>query len=186
MTTNLFDDAFEKAQFHSKEQTDRTAQDRWEHKIVGNILAKFNLQSSGKQIMQIGAKREPKLHSLRFYAFKQLYPSFPVWLVCRKIPYVYRDLTPERMVKSWTKLKVFEAFEQAETEAPPEYQTGSSFGIVFEWLGVFPVAIMSNAYYESEFSETVFKRTLRNVQPYQHMAIQSFDNFLGSLRWKAE
>lgn len=179
----LFDEDFEQSaeKIKFKAESPKVKQQRWENKVVQRILTRFAIPAAAKS--KILSFNTEKTGFLSFASFHTLYPSFPVWLACQKIPYVHEDLTPERMVNRWTLTKTFQAFVDAEANSPLQYQNGQGLGLVFEWLHVFPVAIISNHYHESEDSETVFKHIIRTVKPYQHMAIQSFDSFLASLGW---
>ena len=180
----LFDDEMTEVPvpYQDPDAPDQSKQYRWEHRIVSMILKHYGLTKVAPEIARI-AKDAEGSSRLTFANFRSLFGTFPVWLVCRKVPYVFKDLNPADMVHRWTKTRLFKAFVTAEADSPEAFQQGSRLGLVFEWLHVFPTAIVSNDYHESEFSETVFKHTIRNVIPHQHMAIQSFDMFLKSLRW---
>lgn len=112
---------------------------RWEHRIVAKILNFYNIQSCAKSIVARN-RQKTGMSCLTFAEFKQEFPSFPIWLECRKKPNLHLGKIveifqlpsgPKKRSKSW----MYQLFEDAEVDAPAQYQTNdSNFGVVFELL----------------------------------------------------
>lgn len=160
---------------------DASKGERWEHRIVREILNFHDLGNYASVLAEQG-KAATGVRALNFGLFKQAFPSFPFWLTCQKIPYVWK-LTMKDWVQRWTTTPLFKAYVKAEADAPVYHQR-QRFGLVFEWLHVWPTCIMHNDYRQSEISETVIYRPLRHTDPPQLLVIQSFENFLHSLAWE--
>lgn len=154
---------------------------RWEHKIVGLILKKFGLEAAGSKIAAASRSRAGQ-PGLKFVDFKAFFPDFPVWFHCQKIPYVHTTTVAD-LFRAFEKTKLFRAFVNAESLAPPEYQAGRLV-LAFEWLHVLPVAVFHNYYADSStYDESVLLRNWTLTHPPQRFALQSLSGFLDSLHW---
>lgn len=159
-----------------------TVTDRWEHRVVKKLLQYFG-RTEHAASMTREAKARTGVAGLTFAAFKQRFPTFPMWLTCRKIPFVH-EMTFQEAAK-FKKCRVFKAFEKAESEAPEPYQEGR-FGLVFEWLHVWPMAIIHNDYQTPRLEALSLTYPFPHTDPPQLFALQSFDTYLASLLWSPE
>lgn len=176
-SNNPFDAAFaklERPQF--AEESKLTQQRRWEHRIVAKTLEHFGRPQLAKPIMD-EMERSHDYRALSFAGLKSMISAFPAWLVCRKVPRVHQ-LTVEDCVKKFPKTNLFKAFEEAESIVPDRHQ-GMPYGLVFEWLHVWPTAIIHNFYHATQNGGTTILHYSAKTK--ERVAVQSFDAFLDSL-----
>ncbi len=124
--------------FHdSQDSLVSNKQARWEHRIVGKLLANYSLERQSQELLRLAYDRT-KQRRLTFEAFKMLNPSFPLWLGFNK----KANLHQGKYVEIWrhpsrkrarSKSWVYQMFEDGEDQAPEEYQCSeANFGVVFE------------------------------------------------------
>ena len=182
MPDNPFDDALGEAPL-PKVDMEASKQERWEHKVVGLILDHFGLRRFAPDLAA-RARGETGRRRLAFHHFKQQFSSFPLWLACRKLPDV-RTLTTRTFTREWEGSLLHKTFVLAEADSPPAYWEGR-LGLVFEWLHNWPVAILHNDFRPGESAGWSFVWQVPNTDPMQVMAVQPFDAFLDSLRWRPD
>lgn len=153
---------------------------KWEHKVVGLVLQHFGLAGHGASLSAT-AKARVGRYRLTFEIFKEAFPSFPMWLSPRKIPFANK-VTIQHLAKDFRKTKLFKAFLREEAAAPEPFQSGR-FGVVFEWLNTWPVAIIHNDFRALRGRGDAWFHNWPDCDPPQHFAVQSFSSFLVSLPW---
>jgi hypothetical protein len=158
--------------------TKASQQRRWEHKIVGTILKHFGLVAEATEMAKM-VREKTGLACLTFDVFYHHYPSFPLWLAARKIPYVH-ETTMSDFIKGFTKTKMYRAFTDCESEIP-DWRDEDRSGLVFEWLHVWPLAIIHNCYRGLKDQETVVFHHFPVTE--QLVSVQSFSSFLNALAW---
>lgn len=174
-SSNPFDDAFanlEPPRFEA--QSKAAQQERWEHRVVGKMLTHFSATQFAGALTE--ASGGPKW---RFEGFKRVFPSFPIWLAMRKIPWA-AETTVSDFAKNFTKTRIFKAFEEVEVDAPAAFR-GGRFGLVFEWLHTWPTAIIHNFYHSLNATGTIIQHYSGKEK--ERFAVQSFESFLQSLPW---
>jgi hypothetical protein len=180
MSENFFDDALRDVKLPAVDGK-ASQQRRWEHRVVGQLLTHYGLKQQAAALAQTAAGRSG-VRGLTFAVFKEAYPTFPMWLACHKVPYVH-ELTVAKIVQRFTREPLWQTFEKAEADAPVAHQEGR-FGLVFEWLKVWPTAILHNDYHALQRGgEWAFHFNWAGTDPPQRFAVQSFASFLDSLPW---
>jgi len=154
-----------------------TKQQRWEHRVVTKILEHCGLSDQAWPLARVAYERTG-LWWLSFAILDAVYP-IPAWLVCRKVPWVHR-ISIADLQRRFTKTRLFRAFANAEADASAAYRDGR-VGLVFEWVGVWPMAVIHNCASAIPTDEPAIVRSWPNVEPPQVVAIQSFDSFLRTL-----
>lgn len=106
-----------------------TAQRAYAHKMVKKLMERFHLDHARllrdvKDVVGDGAQ-------LSFNAFHANYPSFPVWLAYKKVPFVH-ETTIKDLFDGFSKWGPTKEWEAACEEAPDDTATG----LVFDCPGV--------------------------------------------------
>lgn len=158
-----------------------TVNQRWEHKVIQTILSHYGLQSEAAAMAR-QVKEATGQSRLTFEVFKQTHPSFPTWLVCRKIPWT-GDYKAEYMGEKFKESNVYREFMKAESEAPSQYWEGR-LGLVFEWLHNGNMCIISNNYRQMNSEGWAFFYSFPKLD--QLFAVQPFSAFLDSTAWSPE
>lgn len=178
----LFDDIMAemipKYPFDPDGETKAAKQRRWEHRVVGLILSHYNLLRHAPEMTAL-TKDQLGHARLTFEAFRYFQPSFPIWLSAMKVPNVHKT-TLEEFARGFTKTDLYDKFSLAEADTPEVFHGGRT-GLVFEWLKVFPVAIIHNHYHAISRQELVLFYHFPKLD--QLMAIQSLGSFLDALPW---
>ena len=146
--------------------------------MVSRVMRRLRLDGVLAWGFARAASEREGLWRLTFADLRAAHP-FPAWLICRKIPWVHKASFAD-LQRRFKDTRLFKAFALAESDAPAEYQ-GGRFGLVFEWLHVWPVAVVHSIADAIPTDEPAIVHTWPEVFPPQLVAVQSFDSFLRSL-----
>jgi hypothetical protein len=103
----------------------------YEERIVKKILVRGGLDGEiGKLCMR--AKEKTGKARLTFEWFYEEYPSFPVYLSMRKVPFVYQ-VTPKDLFNKFCSTPMFKIWEEFRDEAPVRDRP---VALVFDWPAV--------------------------------------------------
>lgn len=172
------DDEMEASEGKWISERDQLSQARWEESVVKRILNRVNKPEAIKEL----ARRVKDLTGesrLFFSEFQEMFPSFPLWLHCYKIPYVFQT-TVEELFKKPTKTKLYKQWLDS-VDMTPEAWVGMPVGVVFEWLhsgGQFKII---HNYSGMETRNT--RITLPFDETYGLVHIQNLDGLLEEINW---
>jgi hypothetical protein len=103
---------------------------RFEGALVEKILKRYK---SGAAMRAQLWQSTPRDQGLTFDAFWQEFPgAFPIYLVCRRIGKIAEDMTLQRLVDRFARLKVVKALVEAQDEFPEDVAGGVAF--FWPWL----------------------------------------------------
>lgn len=162
----------------------QVSRERWEHRAMAQLMDHFNLASAKPTVARLVQDRT-RVRRLSFDVFKELYPSFPMWLSFWKIPYLHDTDLGIDFAKPATlrKNKIFRAFGEAEAAAPAFYQEDGASGIVFEWIRRGTGYILHNGRAHTRRAEgEEYGEHLYHFRE-QTVVFQTFSSFLKSLTW---
>lgn len=178
---NPFDDVFDKIPpLEMDAGFEASKNQRWEHRVCKVLLEHYGLQTYARSIMEV-SRAGRGVRALTFEAFKASFPSFPLWLVCRKIPWVHKTEFAD-LVRKFTKSRPFKAYQRFEGDAPEAYRAGR-LGVVFEWVRVWPMCVLTNYYHGTTAGETAVFYEAKATNPRELFVLQSFRSFLNNLPW---
>jgi hypothetical protein len=102
----------------------------YEDRIVGLIVKELG-RPDQIPVMRKEAREacgDPMLHLGLFHYH---FPFFPVWLMARDVPYVYKDFTYPNVHNRFTKTRVFQTYLEAKSDVPEDW--GGPTGFIFVW-----------------------------------------------------
>jgi hypothetical protein len=165
---------------HGLTRGESSEQPAWEGRCVLVLLTHFGAAHLVKELRNDNVRLSGR-NELTFAAFRRSFPSFPCWLSFCRLPYLYKLGLPQ-LVKHFTSTPLWKGFLEQQ-DAIPEAHANEYFGVVFEWRGVWPMAIIHNNYQGNGLDDLAFVRTIPKREPPEVLAVQSFRGFLSSLHW---
>lgn len=106
---------------------------RWEESVVKRILKAGGHAQMIHELLRESAETTDEAR-LYFDTFLEAFPDFPVWLHCRKIPYMYQTALDELLDPRQAKRsKIYRAYSKARDEVPGHWDD-RPVGLVFELL----------------------------------------------------
>src|SRR4051812_34526474 len=107
------DDAFgQYVEDLSKADPGIPAAERWEHKVVYKLLKYYGMESIASEMAGLVRDRTGGVKRLTFAMFKEYQPKFPMWLVCRRVPYIHAQ-EPQDYFRKFAKTRLYKSFLNA-------------------------------------------------------------------------
>lgn len=172
------DDLLKKAVYSQEliEQKHAASAVAYEEKILKKILIRAGMEGKIKELA-FRAKETTGKASLSFAAFYDEYPTFPIYLGMRKVPYAWKVPITD-LFNKFCSTPMFKAWEEFKNEAPVE---DVPVGVVFDWPGFRPTQmIIHNDWNGSNPCDGHVQiwRSVGKVPNQQRVMIESLDSYL--------
>lgn len=147
----------------------------FESRMVKEVLKFYGLGSVEKDLRG-AAKRVTGEGSLNFRWFDEFYPSFPVRLGARSLPYVFK-WGPSQCRKHFTSSPMWKAFEDVRDNVPEHLDNGQ-IGVIFYW-NEYGNIVLSN--YDHDIPTCTHFQGLNLYN--KRFWMEDVKSFLGRLNW---
>jgi hypothetical protein len=166
-------------EFKSAAERAQLSQVKWEAAMLGRLLRYYDVAHMAP-MLRTKCEEATGLRRLLFTWFHNAFPSFPVWLVFRKVPYLH-TLKMEDFLHRFGKTQVFDGWVDARAAVPDWWlDEQRPIGLVFEYLHGMGAAIMTDCERPMSSDTTRIVKSFRG-KPYYFEAL---DNFLEGLGWR--
>lgn len=151
----------------------------YEEKIVKKILTSAGMANNAKELA-MRAKEKTGKARLSFELFYEEYPTFPVYLAIRKLPFVHKIMTKDLFNKFCSTI-MFKEWQWFVDEAPV---VTKPIGLVFDWPGIKGTQmVLHNMQCTQEWFDNNLRlvRAIGSGKNIQLITVEQFDPFIKEL-----